>query len=426
MRSPIWRLREALGDQLEDPRSWSVSRARALVLLRRLAQPVEHARRDRRDRAATRRRRRAGRLDDVGAPDLLEQVAGGAGHDRLEQRLVVGERREHEALDLRVLRPDLAAHLDAVAVGQPDVEHRDVGAAARDPAPAPRPRPRLRRRPRCRPRPRAVARTPSRTTSWSSSRNTRIGSPSAISRHRDAPGDGRCRRATLRRSSDAVERLGSPGEIRQAAATVPRRVDPVAVVGDPEDDSSVTPRPSRRQAAWRGARRSIAPRGSRPAPPSRSWSDRGVDRSVEDDVGLEPGALGVVVDERQDLVTQALGRRRGQREDAGADLLDRRVDLVDGLLDPSPLPRDVPARPACSCIPTANSRWIDGVVEVAADALAVLEHLEPVAVAPAAGLVERERGLPGEARHDLDVERRRRTARPWCCRPTGRRASRRP
>jgi hypothetical protein len=67
-------------------------------------------------------------LDQVGATHLLEQVAGRTGHDRLEQRLVVGVGGEHQAGDLGVLRAHLAAHLHAVAVGQTDVEHRHLRA----------------------------------------------------------------------------------------------------------------------------------------------------------------------------------------------------------------------------------------------------------------------------------------------------------
>ncbi len=66
-------------------------------------------------------------VDEVGALDLLEQVAGGAGHDRVEEGFVVGERREDEALDGAVERAHLAADLDAVAVGQAHVDDRDVG-----------------------------------------------------------------------------------------------------------------------------------------------------------------------------------------------------------------------------------------------------------------------------------------------------------
>ena len=72
--------------------------------------------------------------DQVGARDLLEHVAGGAGHDRGEQRLVVVVRRQDQAPIARVHRADRAAHLDPGAVGQPGVEHRDVGTQRRDPA----------------------------------------------------------------------------------------------------------------------------------------------------------------------------------------------------------------------------------------------------------------------------------------------------
>ena len=68
----------------------------------------------------------AHRVDQVVAADLLEHVAGGAGHDRGEQRLVVVVRREDQGRDLRVAGPDVAADVDAGAVGQPAVEDRDV------------------------------------------------------------------------------------------------------------------------------------------------------------------------------------------------------------------------------------------------------------------------------------------------------------
>jgi hypothetical protein len=59
--------------------------------------------------------------------DLLEDVAVCSGHDGIEQRLVAGVRREHQATDLWVLRSDLAADLDPVPVGEGHVEDRDVG-----------------------------------------------------------------------------------------------------------------------------------------------------------------------------------------------------------------------------------------------------------------------------------------------------------
>ena len=65
-------------------------------------------------------------IDEVGAPDLLEQVAGCAGEDGGVDGLVVGERGQHHAGDLGAAGADLAAHLDPAAVGQAHVEDGDV------------------------------------------------------------------------------------------------------------------------------------------------------------------------------------------------------------------------------------------------------------------------------------------------------------
>ena len=66
-------------------------------------------------------------LDELGAAHLLEDIARGSGHDRIEQCLVVRERREHQAPYVRQHRPQVAAHLDPGAVGKSDVEHGHVG-----------------------------------------------------------------------------------------------------------------------------------------------------------------------------------------------------------------------------------------------------------------------------------------------------------
>src|SRR5581483_6821396 len=56
--------------------------------------------------------------------DLLEQVPGGSGLDRLVQvRLLVGD-RQHQDLDVRQEVADLAGRLDAGALGHPDI-HQD-------------------------------------------------------------------------------------------------------------------------------------------------------------------------------------------------------------------------------------------------------------------------------------------------------------
>src|SRR6266849_1437330 len=95
-----------------------------------LAQPVEHRAGDARVEQAPTGAHLADRVDELAAADLLEHVAGGAGHDRGEQRLVVRERREHQ--HLRLLEPgaDLTRGLDAATVRQPDVHHHHVRARA--------------------------------------------------------------------------------------------------------------------------------------------------------------------------------------------------------------------------------------------------------------------------------------------------------
>ena len=59
----------------------------------------------------------ADRAYEVGAADLLEDVAGGAGHDGVEEGFVVAEGGQHEAGDLGELGADLAADRYPVAVG---------------------------------------------------------------------------------------------------------------------------------------------------------------------------------------------------------------------------------------------------------------------------------------------------------------------
>ena len=127
-------------------RSWSVrclSRSSSASLV---AEPFEDLGRERGVEQRFAGRDPGDRVDQVARLDLLEDVAVGAGHDRVEQGLVVGVRGEHQAVDLGVLRADLAAHLDAVAVGQATRRARRrrgtwPGSGRRPPRPS-RPRPR--------------------------------------------------------------------------------------------------------------------------------------------------------------------------------------------------------------------------------------------------------------------------------------------
>jgi signal transduction histidine kinase len=124
---------EALRDEVEQP-LLLLGEAGELVLVGAAAQPVEHPSGDSGVEQRLTPPNTAHGVDEIVAAHLLEDVTGGAGHDRGVHGLVVGERREHEAGDLLVTRADLAADLDAVAVGQADVEHGDVGLGRGDAA----------------------------------------------------------------------------------------------------------------------------------------------------------------------------------------------------------------------------------------------------------------------------------------------------
>ena len=118
-------VREALGDQVEDL-ALLLGETGELVLLRLRPKPFQHPSGHRRVEERLAPRDPPDSIEEIGSLHLLEDVARGAGHDGAEEGFVVGVAGEHEALDLRVARPDLAAHLDAAAVGQPDVEDSDL------------------------------------------------------------------------------------------------------------------------------------------------------------------------------------------------------------------------------------------------------------------------------------------------------------
>ena len=83
-------------------RSCSVRRASRSSCFGAVAQALEHALGDVRVEQRLTGRDPPDRVDELGALDLLEQVAGGAGHDRVEQRFVVGERSEDHALNFGI------------------------------------------------------------------------------------------------------------------------------------------------------------------------------------------------------------------------------------------------------------------------------------------------------------------------------------
>lgn len=161
---------EALADQVEDPALLGGEVREPVVGLgSALTPPLEHAR----GGDGVQERLPGGDVpygrQQLLAADGLQGIAGDAGHDRVEVRLVVGVRGQHQALDGVVPGADLAAHLHAAAVREPYVEHRDVGPDGRNA------HQRVGRRAGLADHPislstESISRTPRRTTSWSSSR----------------------------------------------------------------------------------------------------------------------------------------------------------------------------------------------------------------------------------------------------------------
>jgi hypothetical protein len=66
------------------------------------------------------------------APDVLDHVAAGAGQDGVEHRLLVGEGGQDQAAQPVVGGQQVPAQIDAAAIGQAHVQHRDVGPGRRD------------------------------------------------------------------------------------------------------------------------------------------------------------------------------------------------------------------------------------------------------------------------------------------------------
>ena len=124
---------QAVGEERQDALLLRAQRRQPLVLGRRIAEPFDHpCRRERVEQRLT-PGDPAHAVDQIAAAHLLQHVARRPGHDRVEQRLVVVERREHQAADLGMIGAQLAAHLDPGAVRQPDVQDRNVGTRRRDP-----------------------------------------------------------------------------------------------------------------------------------------------------------------------------------------------------------------------------------------------------------------------------------------------------
>ena len=125
-------IRESVRDEAEDVPFLRAQPSEQFVFLGAAAKPLANAGRDRWIEQRLPAGDGAHGFHHVRPLDLLEDVTGRARHDRLEQRFVIRERREHEALDVGMARTDLPADLHSVTVGQADVEHGHIRSCRRD------------------------------------------------------------------------------------------------------------------------------------------------------------------------------------------------------------------------------------------------------------------------------------------------------
>jgi hypothetical protein len=73
------------------------------------------------------------RVDEPRSPYLFGQDTSGARHRGGHDHAVVVVGGQQQPSGLRVAGPDLPRQLDTIAVGQPEVDHRDVGCCLLEP-----------------------------------------------------------------------------------------------------------------------------------------------------------------------------------------------------------------------------------------------------------------------------------------------------
>jgi len=123
---------QPLGEKVEDLELLAGEGTGPVILIG-VTQPVQNPGGDGRVQQRLPRRHPADAVEQLVTPDLLEHVASGTGHDAVDQGLIVGERRQHQAAHVGVGGADVAGHLYTRVLSQADVEHRHVGFAQCDP-----------------------------------------------------------------------------------------------------------------------------------------------------------------------------------------------------------------------------------------------------------------------------------------------------
>ncbi len=324
----------------------------------------------------------------------------------------------------------VAADLHTVTVGQADVEHRDIRLQRRDPGRA--------RRPQCRPRP--PPRSPAairaaRAGPGGRSRDRRGGRREwecpSCSHERPLPcsaADDGTRQRTVVPPSGADSMSHVPPCATARCSRFARPLRRATSRGIPMPSSvtrSSTPLRRREHLHVHDLRARVTGRVRQRLAQHRQQIghdlrvDAGIDRTVERDVRSQAGPLGNLFDQVEDLGAEPGVLMGFQGEDAGPDLADRLVDLVDGLDEPGPVRLRRARRDGLEHHADREQALDDGVVQVASDAFPIFEPVEQIAVVATAGQLDGERRLAGKGLDDQDLRLAETDARP-SVRPTRR------
>ena len=133
-----------------------------------------------------------------------------------------------------------------------------------------------------------------------------------------------------------------------------------------------------------------------------------VDGTVEDDPWFEPQHRGRFLHQRSHPVANAVTAVGGRRqpEDGRTDVLDRDVEIVNGLFDPFHHPDVVANQPgrALERQPGREQPLDDGVVEIAGDALTVVDQRQRLHRHVQPGVVDGHRRGAGQPDGEFLVE----------------------
>ena len=355
--------------------------------------------------------------------DVLEQVAGRARLDRGQQPLVVGEARQHDHARARAAARAARAsrrRRRAAASRGPSGSRPGAAARPRRTASSPSPASPTTSIPSCSSR---NVRSPSRTTAWSSTtqdadrRQPRARPPAAPSCPRPAP-----ERISSRppSRSRALLHRGQP-EAARAQLRV-GGVEARAVVGDLEHEPAVAAAQphARRAPRPRGAARCAAPPGRSAAPRGRAGRRR---RHAVVELELDRHAVQPAAAPRRACAARRTSPSRSRSGGRSSRISERSSSSASraSVLQPRRPARAPPRRRASSSVAaasavstSANSFWLDRVVQLEREPVALVEDRQLAAALVQPRVGDRDRGVRGEQLDQLLVGVGERRPRPPC------------